>query len=755
MSHPLLRLEGLSKYYSSGDNVVMALSDVSLSLSRGEFVVITGASGSGKTSLASVLGGILPFESGELYFKGRPCSHFDSADRELWRRDRISYISQSYGILPGCSVEENVACALRMTGAEPAFARERSGEILRSLGLWDMRRRPAGKLSSGQKQRLAIARALAKPADILIADEPTGNLDPENSIRVMELLAQASRQRLVILISHDFAEAESFATRHIALKDGRVVLDAALSPAPEADPAPETPKAGKSSLSAYAARMQISGRPVWSALILLFFALSAFGVFTFLGSFIISLDDTSTRIYDDSAFRNGQRERIVVMRQDYQPLSDEDMQALLSLEYTESLERWGFLCDINYAWREGVDFDYAYAVQSQGDKHDMVKFISSTVKMRSSAPFMRSVPLLPRGSGFLSGGRLPENAYEVVASGDASLLGSRISIYLNDGKNWSSSVKIPLEAEIVGVTDMGGGLYFHEDLGRAFNDYYTHQDASALMLYDKDLPDDAIRLSADMFVRAMRYENYSFELYDFSRPITAEDGSQSWETYEVKLICEENGNKDLGDSVHGSYLSGYMLLSPANFEKSVPDTHCEQASLYISDYAYTDRALELLRDMGYIALSPFREGSTAVSESLAQQREQSLSLFALALAAVLLLQYLVLRALFSAQNPIFVLLSNMGLVCRHARRSIFLQTLLFTAAAQLLAFGALCLCREAGLERIVALWRYLPPIYMLLLSGLHLAASLLSAAGIARAMQRQVFPDSRRDSDLDMEEAAI
>lgn len=118
MAEELLRLEGLSKYYTSSQSVVMGLNNISLSFCRGEFVAITGESGSGKSNLGHVIGGILPYEGGEMLFDGKPTSHFDSTDYERYRRDQISFISQNYGILIGCSVLENVVSALRLSGMD-------------------------------------------------------------------------------------------------------------------------------------------------------------------------------------------------------------------------------------------------------------------------------------------------------------------------------------------------------------------------------------------------------------------------------------------------------------------------------------------------------------------------------------------------------------------------------------------------------------------------------------------------------------
>ena len=220
----VLRLENVSKYYTSKSGVVMGLSSINLSFKVGEFVAITGESGSGKSTMAHILGGIIPYESGEMYIYGTPTSHYGSSDWEHYRRDYVSFISQNYGILVGNTVLENVESALRFGGMEKEETRKRALEILEEVDLLEFRTRKAGKLSSGQKQRLSIARALAKPSKVLIADEPTGNLDRENSEKVIKLLHKASKDRLVILITHEFSEAEDYATRRIILSDAVVVI---------------------------------------------------------------------------------------------------------------------------------------------------------------------------------------------------------------------------------------------------------------------------------------------------------------------------------------------------------------------------------------------------------------------------------------------------------------------------------------------------------------------------------------------------
>jgi len=753
MTEELLRLDGLSKYYTATQSVVMGLNHISLTFRRGEFVAITGESGSGKSTLAHVLGGILPYESGEMFLQGTPTSHYDGTDWERYRRDHISFISQNYGILAGCTVLENVVSALRLTGLDRDTAMDKARGILKEVELWELHNRRAGKLSSGQKQRLSIARALAKPASILIADEPTGNLDPENSAKIIDLLARAARERLVILITHEFAQAEHHATRHIALQDGQVVMDAPLRPCTVTETPAALPRpTRRQKLSPYVARLQLSGRPVWSLLVLLFFALTAFAVFAFLGTFVISIDDTNTKVYDNAAFTNGAQTRIVVLRSDQAPMTEDDRQAILSAEYVTALEPFGYISDVNYAYREGIDYEYKYSSQSSGSIHDTTRFIHTSLKILNGAPFMQTVPMLAGSREFLTAGRLPENAYEVVMAGDPSLIGTTMPVLLQDAKNWSSSCKIELHVEVVGVTDYGSGLYFHEDIGRAFNDYFALRDHEVLFLYAPDLTGDLVRLSKDNYARYIKWETYSFNLRNQNVSEEEFDRDNPEHVIPLQLICEQNENmrEDLSH-IHNSFFNGYYEISRAVFDRATSAESCDQVSITIEDYAYTDRVLEQLRDMGYIALSPFREGSTKVNPQLAEERVQTLTVCASALLLILLLQVIVLRALFSTQTESYRLLSNIGLVCPVAKRSIYWQILLFTLLGQLVGLVGLLLCSRLGVERIVFILRYLPPAKLLIFSAIHLAAALISALWISHSLTGQVFPFSGRESDLSLD----
>ena len=763
MGSELLTLRDISKYYTSGQSVVMGLNRVNLTFRAGEFVAITGESGSGKSTLARIIAGILPYESGELFIAGSPTSHYDGSDWERYRRDSISFISQSYDILPGCSVERNVVSALRLTGMDKAEAAVRAKEILQEVELWEMRSRRAAKLSSGQKQRLSIARALAKPAPILIADEPTGNLDGENSEKVISLLCAAAKDRLVIIITHEFSEVADYATRHITMQDSVVSSDIALRPCPtldESSPAPRkrvTPKG----LSFYTALLQITSRPVWTSIMLTFFALTAFAVFAFLGTFIVNLDDTNTRVYDSSAFRNGARDRIIVIRSDGENLTEDDIAKLLTVSHVDTLERYGLVSDVNYFYRDGVDYFLHYLPAGGGVDTDSTSVVIQPT-LENYSLFLHTIPMLPDGTEFLTAGRLPEHMYEIVA-GDESLLGQTITVYIQDTKNWGKTAYLALEMTVVGTTDRSSHLFFHEQLGRSFTTQLLHSGAFVI-------PDPA---DADSDVMHCS-ETVSKTLQDFVDKIneSIENGlnmtGMYFESYGslnkwlsflspegFHLRCFGSDTDDLVLTLGGAHdykLLYSMIVSMSSYEKLVAHGYSAQMCLYVDDYAYTDEVIEELRALGYGAVSPYRLSSNKINETKAAERMQTLKVCLLALVAVVALQIVVLRAMFSMEMEEYRLLANLGLRCKNARRSVLWQVIGFSLGGETLAVLAIALCGSMKIERIVSILRYLPAPYMLLTWAVHFGACLLSTAWIAHALRRQVYPVTGARSDLMMDE---
>jgi ABC-type lipoprotein export system ATPase subunit len=223
----LLELRDIGKIYVSEGNVSVGIRGVNLSFSLGEFVAVTGKSGSGKSTLLNVISGMDSYEEGELLIEGEPTSHYMQPDWEEHREKYISFIFQDYNIIESFTVLQNVELAL-MHIEDKAERRARAMELIRRVGLASHADHKGSKLSGGQKQRTVIARALAKDSPIILADEPTGNLDSKTSEEIIALLKEVSKEKLLIVVTHNFEQVAEHATRHIRIFDGAVEADHAI-----------------------------------------------------------------------------------------------------------------------------------------------------------------------------------------------------------------------------------------------------------------------------------------------------------------------------------------------------------------------------------------------------------------------------------------------------------------------------------------------------------------------------------------------
>ena len=225
----MLVLKNITKDYASGDTKVEALRGVDLSFGESEFAAVLGPSGCGKTTLLNIIGGLDRYTSGDLIIRGKSTKQFTERDWDTYRNHSVGFVFQSYNLIPHQTVLANVELALTLSGVSREERRRRATEALEKVGLGDQLKKKPNQLSGGQMQRVAIARALVNDPEVLLADEPTGALDSETSIQVMEILQQVARDRLVIMVTHNPDLADQYATRIIRLLDGKIVSDSAGS----------------------------------------------------------------------------------------------------------------------------------------------------------------------------------------------------------------------------------------------------------------------------------------------------------------------------------------------------------------------------------------------------------------------------------------------------------------------------------------------------------------------------------------------
>ena len=343
----MIELRRVSKFYSNRDTVSTGFSKLDLTLDMGEFVAITGESGSGKSTLLNVISGLDTYEEGEMFVGGEDTSGFRPVDYERYRKQYIGNIFQDFNLVNSYTVYQNVELSMLLCGIDKETCKKKIPELLELVGMTKYTRTRASRLSGGQKQRVAIARALAKDAPIIVADEPTGNLDSKSAAIVMEALHKISREKLVVIVTHNYDQVEPYVSRKITMHDGRIIEDTCIREPENEQPAGEQGRAGKHSENfeikggkqpsgnmTRGTRMMLGVRntfnlPAKFILLLLVYMFAAAAVLGGYSSTRSSLHETDLLGYNPY-FSYTAPDRIVVAREDRTPITQEDINKLKS-----------------------------------------------------------------------------------------------------------------------------------------------------------------------------------------------------------------------------------------------------------------------------------------------------------------------------------------------------------------------------------------------------------------------------------------
>lgn len=329
----MIKLQNVGKIYNTDGNVAVGIRKVNLELHVGEFVAITGESGSGKTTLLNVISGIDSYEEGEMYVNGEETSYFSTEDLESYRNRYVGFIFQNYNIIDSYSVLKNVECALMYVGYDKKKRRERAKELIEKVGLSHHLKMKASKLSGGEKQRLVIARALAKDAPIIAADEPTGNLDSQSSKEIIELLYEVSKDKLVLIVTHDFNEVEEYATRVIRVYDSEIKEDRELKKVEKKDLSAVSEKEAKASFGDIikGSTYDLFASPrrfIFNMIVLLFMCVAVLFSVALYKS--IQQDSNYSTGYINTGFYNKDASRIVVIKESGEAFSSNEISELMN-----------------------------------------------------------------------------------------------------------------------------------------------------------------------------------------------------------------------------------------------------------------------------------------------------------------------------------------------------------------------------------------------------------------------------------------
>jgi ABC-type lipoprotein export system ATPase subunit len=716
--------------------ITSGISKVSLELHPGEFVVVTGESGSGKSTLLNVLSGLDSYEEGEMYINGEETSHYTVADFESYRKKYISNVFQSFNLINSYTVYQNIELPLLINGNKRGEIRDKINGIIAKVGLTDHAHTKCSKLSGGQKQRVAIARALAKETPVILADEPTGNLDSESGRGVANLLKEISQDKLVIVVTHNFEQFKDQATRVVKMSDGKIMEDREVRPYEKADAKKDLPSGDLRPASqlrlGFRNTFNLVPKLLLLLLVFMFLVVSTTAAYTGFKN----QGDEQAGYFSNNVFTHYAPERIIIQKADGTPLTDSDFESVAAMEGVVSIERNDIVSDIGL-YIENKDF-----------------YING---------FPRYIENL---QGTLDYGRMPENSDEFVAVGDVRYMfnGQDVDSILDKEYTLNSSIGTSFKLTLVGIVDReqttmvsAGEIYLPQGLmDRIVQDAYRN--------YSK--------ITAT--IGGMAYDgNYQYRLV----PNAKVPSGQAYVPVDLAYIFPNASpkNKTIDIKVKNTYFeSGYTAKVTATFNKynvktrigaakyedhayeihinnkdfaALFDQGIYQSSVYVAEAKKADETAAALEELGFTALAlkdtlPDFGGDEIIS--IVQ-----IPLLIIFVVGIFFIAYFVTRLILKSRGAYFSILRILGLAKGHLRRIMDIELLTVVTIAYGLVLGVyLLVLRDIlPIPMLKGLVEYLTAgDYLLLYAVLLFMAFLLSRRFSRRLFKKAAMATFREEA---------
>lgn len=692
MQQVRIKLQNISKYYYSETAVTQALQGINLEFRMGEFVAITGESGSGKSTLLRIISGMDTFDDGELYVDGQPTFQYDEDDWEEYRRTKIGFVFQDYSLIGHYTAKENIVSALLIMGVPEKEAGDKAIHYLERVGLSAQRDQRASKLSSGQKQRLSIARALAKDTDIIVADEPTGNLDSETGAQIVKLLRDLSQDHLVIMVTHNYEQVEKYVTRKVRLHDGSLILDVSENMDTEQKPEMsekvdnnEKTSAGKKSesneerlhdhtIGRIFVRMNAVRQPEKIALFMGFFLAAAIVSFLFIGQLLMNADDIYTKEYSATSFARKDDKRISLRRKDQKFMTKKDIDRLTKMKHVVSVDQYDIVNDVNYYFEEGKDYRQEYGYNRMSTSNEGWLYDSQNVEYVKKDQYMRSSSCLKKSD--LAKGSLPKKIDEVVLYDRGKYkVGDTITFFYTSDVLWSSTENyIQRKMKVSGLLkNKDKQVYFSPEIctmlqstvtgGKVFYEYAYNQQLGKYqgqatlwpIVGDIVKKDNELCVSGEYEAAVYRAEDNDLTLLGQSGLLHIDQYDKDMKTKDVKQI----ENVETGEKINGCG-ANFAEVSQNIYAKYYR-TNSRQASVYITSYAKMDHVLKALDKAGYEAVSTLRFGADKYDSDLVQERLRTIGIAVAILLVMMAAEILILRSIFKIQIKDQKILKFMGM----------------------------------------------------------------------------------------------
>lgn len=591
----MLELKNVSKFYYKKGIVSSGISKVTLKFDMGEFIAITGESGSGKSTLLNVISGLDTYEEGEMYVNGEETSHYNEEDYEEYRKKYIGNVFQSFNLVNSYTVYQNVELVLLINGETRKSVKHKVIDILKKVDLYKYRHTKVSKLSGGMKQRVAIARCLAKDAPIIIADEPTGNLDSKNAKSVLKLLYEISKYKLVIVVTHNFEQISEYATRRITMHDGSVIEDMKLKDKNEVKEV-NTSKFKKTKVIS---NLRLGIRNTFNIVpkFLLLTFVYLFVLISIVGVYSAFLELKSTNNAYNSFFNETDaNKRVIVKKKDNSSFTNEEINKLKSIINVEKV----------------ITNDYVYDYSMSLIDYENIFLDSNFMKLEEF-------------KGKLKYGRMPLNDNEIIVSGSkenyyiedmgSELINKEVSI--NSG---SDEIKV----KIVGVSvfDKYNWMVTSYVSDKIYN-YVENQveqvyGTTKVFISDNSQNVNPNIKTSDILSEGQVYisENYSYNCksYNCMKDSLNIKFSNMYTNKEISLSNVKVYNKNNFKKIFGSEYDDMdtIYLSNNDYDKLYKNNNIYQVSLFVKDVRNIDKTMNELNDYVSFSLNSVKQDGALV-----------------------------------------------------------------------------------------------------------------------------------------------
>ncbi len=692
----MLKLENVSKYYYNNGIIAVGFSKVNLELKLGEFVVITGESGSGKSTLLNVISGLDSYEDGEMFINGKETSHYTEKDFEDYRRKYIANIFQSFNLVNSYTVYQNIELVMLLNGYKKYKVKKQILKIIDEVGLTKFKNTKVSKLSGGQKQRVAIARAMVKDTPIIVADEPTGNLDTESAKDVLEILKRVAKNKLVVMVTHNIEQVEQYATRVIKMHDGRIIENNEIKKIEE-EPKIEASKYKNLTLFN---KFRLGIRNTFNikskfVLLLVVFAFMSTALVAEYGSFKAAEEDSLDEGVSSWVLRDTAKERILVRKQDKTAFIDSDLENIKALS------------NIGTVVENDMFIDSYISLQKQ--ENDSMVYYSYSGSCKDISNF----------SGNLEYGRMPENDSEVIISmnkddyelsqGIDNVLNQQYTIYDPTGRTDIKTVTV------VGIVfnekkyDYNSTIYVDKGILDSLR-VYLNQYYSKLKILANDkyknyeiVPTDKVESGCAYVNDAEKYNYKNDRIRGTKLNITASNiyYEKDLELTITNTFTEYNFKRLTG--LKDYYRNYNSLFINTEDYYSMFDEPSYQISVYVKDKNTIDQTMQELNNMGLTTkkASDFEVNYNAESYKFIKIIRTVVTI--VVLIVLFFISYFIIRVILKSRNVYFTTLRMLGANVRTIRAVLDIELFNIYTIAYALLMGFCYMLNENIIEIQVAM----------------------------------------------------